>query len=223
MAAGEGRAVTADDLAGVRAAAAALRELFEPTPLQRNDYLSAKHGAEVWLKREDLSPVRSYKIRGAFNAMRKALAARPDRRRFVCASAGNHAQGMAFACRHFGTEGVVFMPVTTPQQKIDKTRQFGGGRVGDPAGRRLFRRDAARGAGLHAETGALFLPPFDDADVIEGQATVRPGDPRGAAGAGSPRDPGRGRRAGVGDGGVSRTRWPRRPRCGSWSPRAARA
>ena len=87
----------------VRAAEAELRAIFEPTPLQRNDYLSAKHGAEIWLKREDLTPVRSYKIRGAFNAMRKALAADPDRRRFVCASAGNHAQGMAFACRHFGT------------------------------------------------------------------------------------------------------------------------
>ncbi|HRO11047.1 MAG TPA: pyridoxal-phosphate dependent enzyme, partial [Amaricoccus sp.] len=118
-----------DFTAGVREAAAALRELFPPTPLQRNDYLSARYGADVWLKREDLSPVRSYKLRGAFNAMRKALALRPDRRRFVCASAGNHAQGMAYACRHFATDGVVFMPVTTPQQKIDKTRQFGGGRV----------------------------------------------------------------------------------------------
>ena len=116
-------------VAGVREAAAAMRALFEPTPLQRNDYLSGRFGGEVWLKREDLTPVRSYKIRGAFNAMRKALEARPDRRRFVCASAGNHAQGLAYACRHFGAEGVVFMPVTTPQQKIDKTRQFGGGCV----------------------------------------------------------------------------------------------
>ncbi|PJN96566.1 threonine dehydratase, partial [Amaricoccus sp. HAR-UPW-R2A-40] len=65
---------------GVRRAEAALREIFEPTPLQRNDYLSAKHGGEVWLKREDLSPVRSYKIRGAANAMRKALAADPGQR-----------------------------------------------------------------------------------------------------------------------------------------------
>jgi threonine dehydratase len=171
MVAGRGLAARADFAAAVRAAEAALRDLFEPTPLQRNDHLSARYGAEVWLKREDLSPVRSYKIRGAFNAMRKALEARPDRRRFVCASAGNHAQGMAFACRHFGTEGAVFMPVTTPQQKIDKTRAFGGDRVeirlvGD------YFDDTLRSAQAYcAEAGALFLPPFDDADVIEGQAT----------------------------------------------------
>jgi threonine dehydratase len=158
-------------IAGVAAAEAALRAIFEPTPLQRNDYLSAKYGSEIWLKREDLSPVRSYKIRGASNAMRKALAADPSRRRFVCASAGNHAQGMAHACRHFGTEGVVFMPVTTPQQKIDKTRQFGGGAVeirlvGD------YFDDTLRAAREYCvQAGALFLPPFDDADVIEGQAT----------------------------------------------------
>ena len=169
----------------VRAAEAALRALFEPTPLQRNDYLSAKHGAEVWLKREDLSPVRSYKLRGAFNAMRKALGARPERRRFVCASAGNHAQGMAYACRHFGVEGVVFMPVTTPQQKIDKTRQFGGGRVEIRLVGDYFDATLKAAQAFAAEAGALFLPPFDDADVIEGQATVAlelldqlPGRPR---------------------------------------------
>ena len=176
--AGEGGAIMdapvadAAFLAAVREAEAAMRSLFDPTPLQRNDYLSGRYGCQVWLKREDLTPVRSYKIRGAFNAMRKALAARPDRRRFVCASAGNHAQGMAFACRHFGTGGVVFMPVTTPQQKIDKTRQFGGGQVeirltGD------YFDDALRSAQHYArQADAFFMPPFDDADVIEGQATV---------------------------------------------------
>ncbi len=160
-----------DFLAAVRDAEAALRGLFEPTPLQRSAFLSARYGAEIWLKREDLSPVRSYKIRGAFNAMRHALAARPDRRRFVCASAGNHAQGMAFACAHFGTGGEVFMPVTTPQQKIDKTVQFGAGHVeirltGD------YFDDTLRSAEAYAaETGAFFMPPYDDADVIVGQAT----------------------------------------------------
>ncbi len=158
-------------VAEVRDAEHALRDLFERTPLQRNAYLSDRYGAEIWLKREDLSPVRSYKIRGAFNAMRNALAARPDRRRFVCASAGNHAQGMAFACARFGTEGVVFMPVTTPQQKIEKTLQFGAGHVeirliGD------YFDDTLRAAEDYAtETGALFMPPYDDADVIVGQAT----------------------------------------------------
>jgi threonine dehydratase len=155
----------------VRAAEVELRALFPPTPLQLNPFLSERYGAEIWLKREDLSPVRSYKIRGAFNAMRKALLTDPARRRFVCASAGNHAQGVAFACRHFGVEGVIFMPVTTPQQKIDKTRQFGGGAVeirlvGD------YFDDTNRAAQAFAgEAGALFLPPFDADDIIEGQAT----------------------------------------------------
>ncbi len=153
-----------------RAAADAIRTLFEPTPLQLNDHLSQRYGAEIYLKREDLTPVRSYKLRGAFNAMRKAIAA--GERTFVCASAGNHAQGMAYACRHFGVRGVIFMPVTTPQQKIDKTRTFGGDSVeirliGDYFDRTLAAAQAhARAAGAH------FLSPFDDADVIEGQASV---------------------------------------------------
>jgi threonine dehydratase len=168
------RPLRAEDgfVAGVREAAAAMRALFEPTPLQRNDYLSDRFEGEVWLKREDLAPVRSYKLRGAFNAMRKALDARPDRRRFVCASAGNHAQGLAYACRHFATDGVVFMPVTTPQQKIDKTRQFGGGRVAIRLVGDYFDATLAAAEAFAADEGALFLPPFDDADVIEGQATV---------------------------------------------------
>ncbi len=157
--------------AGVREAADALRAVFDPTPLQRNDFLSHKYAADIWLKREDLTPVRSYKLRGAYNAMRKALSLRPDRRRFVCASAGNHAQGMAWACRHVATDGVVFMPVTTPQQKIDKTRQFGGGRVGIRLVGDYFDATLAAAQAFTAETGAFLLPPFDDADVIEGQAT----------------------------------------------------
>ena len=155
----------------VAAAEQELRALFEPTPLQRNAFLSARYGGEVWLKREDLSPVRSFKIRGAFNAMRVALAAEPDRRRFVCASAGNHAQGLAFACRHFGVEGVIFMPVTTPQQKIDKTAQFGGGRVEIRLTGDYFDDTLRAAQAFCAASGARFVPPFDDADVIAGQAT----------------------------------------------------
>ena len=150
----------------------AMRGLFPETPLQLNDHLSARFGAEVWLKREDLSPVRSYKIRGAFNFLRKAIADGGTARAFVCASAGNHAQGFAFVCRHFGVRGTVFMPVTTPQQKIEKTRMFGAGfidirLVGD------FFDQCYKAARDHAETtGALMVPPFDDPDIIEGQATV---------------------------------------------------
>ena len=171
MVAGGMTDTSADFLGTVDSATATLRVLFDPTPLQRNAYLSARYGADVWLKREDLSPVRSYKIRGAFNAMRKALAAEPDRRRFVCASAGNHAQGMAYACHHFGTEGVIFMPVTTPKQKIDKTRQFGGGQVEIRLVGDYFDDTLKAAQDFCAQAGAIFLPPFDNPDIVEGQAS----------------------------------------------------
>ncbi len=162
----------ADFARAAEVAARSLRGLFPPTPLMRNDHLSERFGAEIWLKREDLSPVRSYKIRGAFNAMRKRLAAAPDQGRFVCASAGNHAQGVAFACRHFGVEGTIFMPVTTPRQKIDKTRIFGGGSVTIRLTGDYFDQTLAAAETYCREAGAHFLSPFDDPDVIEGQATV---------------------------------------------------
>jgi threonine dehydratase len=150
----------------------ALRELFPRTPLQRNEYLSRRFGAEIWLKREDLSPVRSYKLRGAFTAMRKVRANNPSQTDFVCASAGNHAQGVAFACRHFGVTGTIFMPVTTPQQKIDKTRAFGGDAVRIVLTGDYFDQTLAASQRFCAENKAHFLSPFDDDDVIEGQASV---------------------------------------------------
>lgn len=150
----------------------ALRDLFPRTPLQRNDFLSRKYGAEIWLKREDLSPVRSYKLRGAYNAMRKVRSQNPSQRHFVCASAGNHAQGVAFACHHFGVQGTIFMPVTTPQQKIDKTRAFGGDNVRIVLTGDYFDQTLAASQTFCAKEGAHFLSPFDDEDVIEGQASV---------------------------------------------------
>ena len=145
-----------------------MREVFPPTPLQRNVHLSERFGADVWLKREDLSPVRSYKLRGAFNAMRK----QEGRALFVCASAGNHAQGMAFMCRHFGVRGVIFMPVTTPQQKIQKTRMFGGDRIEIHLTGDYFDTTLAEAQAYCAREGGHFLSPFDDDDVIEGQASI---------------------------------------------------
>ena len=145
-----------------------MRQLFPATPLQRNDHLSNVYDADIWLKREDLSPVRSYKLRGAFNAMGKQA----DKDVFVCASAGNHAQGVAYVCRHLQKKGVIFMPVTTPEQKIRKTRLFGGAwvqvqLVGD------YFDDTLRASQAYcAEVGGHFLSPLDDPDVIEGQATV---------------------------------------------------
>ena len=168
-----------DFRADVESAAEALRAVLAPTPLQQNLYLSDRFGAEIWLKREDLTPVRSYKLRGAFNFFRKALEARPvgePAPLFVCASAGNHAQGFAFACSHFAAQGVIFMPVTTPQQKIDKTRAFGRKHGADQVEIRLvgdiFDEAYAAAAALVRETGALMAPPFDHADIIEGQSTV---------------------------------------------------
>lgn len=155
-----------------QAAERAIRVLFDPTPLQRNDYLSDKFGADIWLKREDLTPVRSYKIRGAFNAMRKVIARDPAQVHFVCASAGNHAQGVAFACRHFGVRGTIFMPVTTPEQKIAKTRTFGGDAIDIVLTGDYFDNTLAAAQAHCADVGAHFLAPFDDADVIEGQASV---------------------------------------------------
>lgn len=154
------------------AAARALRALFPATPLQRNDHLSKRFDADIWLKREDLTPVRSYKIRGAFTAMRKLREREPGAAHFVCASAGNHAQGVAFACRHFGVKGTIFMPVTTPQQKIDKTKTFGGDAIEVVLTGDYFDQTLAASQAYCAEVGAYFLAPFDDPDVIEGQASV---------------------------------------------------
>ena len=149
-------------------AESAIREVFSPTPLQRNEHLSAIYDADIWLKREDLSPVRSYKLRGAFTAMRKFA----DKKAFVCASAGNHAQGVAFMCRQLNVNGIIFMPVTTPQQKIQKTQIFGGEFVeirltGD------YFDDCMQTAQTFCKKESLhFLSPFDDEDIIIGQASV---------------------------------------------------
>ena len=100
------------------------------------------------------------------------MAHTPDLSLFVCASAGNHAQGVAFVCRHFGVKGVVFMPVTTPQQKIQKTRSFGGDTIEIRLTGDYFDDTLASAKAFCAEAGGHFLSPFDDADVIEGQASV---------------------------------------------------
>ena len=145
-----------------------MRKVFPPTPLQKNEYLSNIYGAEIWLKREDLTPVRSYKLRGAYNAMRKLS----GQRHFVCASAGNHAQGVAYMSKHFNVKATIFMPTTTPQQKITKTKIFGGDHieillVGD-----YFDDCLSAAKRFSKEKNAYFLSPFNDVDVIEGQSTV---------------------------------------------------
>ncbi|MEW2918670.1 threonine ammonia-lyase IlvA [Ruegeria sp. ANG10] len=157
-----------DFMTRARTAEQAMRTVFPATPLQRNAHLSDRFGAEIWLKREDLSPVRSYKIRGAFNAMRK----QQGQELFVCASAGNHAQGVAYMCKHLGVKGVIFMPVTTPQQKIQKTRIFGGDNIEVHLTGDYFDDTLAAAQAWCAQQGGHFLSPFDDEDVIEGQASL---------------------------------------------------
>jgi threonine dehydratase len=149
----------------------AMRALFPTTPLQHNLMLSERYGAEIWLKREDLSPVRSYKIRGAFNAMSKMLEAGKTGP-FVCASAGNHAQGVAFAARHFGVKGVIFMPVTTPDQKIRRTATFGETNIRIELRGDYFDETLAAAQAYCDAEGGVFLPPFDSDLVIEGQSSV---------------------------------------------------
>ncbi len=153
-------------------AAAALSALMEPTPLQRNAFLSERYGADIILKREDLTPVRSYKLRGAANFFRKALAADPTLSDFVCASAGNHAQGFAFVANHYGVKGTVFMPITTPKQKIYKTQTFGGPNITVRLIGDTFDQSYAAAKKFATEQGATFVPPFDHPDIIEGQASV---------------------------------------------------
>ena len=155
--------------ASARAATEAMRAVFPPTPLLHSAMLSARYDADIWLKREDLTPVRSYKLRGAFNAMRKVMS---DGAAFVCASAGNHAQGVAYMCQNFGVPGVIYMPVTTPQQKVMKTRMFGGTHVEVRLTGDYFDDTLRAAQDFCAEAGAHFLSPFDDDDVIEGQGSV---------------------------------------------------
>ena len=105
-------------------AAQRLKNVVNRTPLTFNHNLSRKYQCNVFLKREDLQVVRSYKLRGAYNLM-SSLSPEQLQRGVVCASAGNHAQGFAYSCKKLGTKGVVFMPVITPNQKITQTKMFG--------------------------------------------------------------------------------------------------
>ena len=152
----------------VNEASLEMRSVFAPTPLQKNEHLSTAYNAQIWLKREDLSPVRSYKIRGACNSMRK-LVGRMD---FVCASAGNHAQGVAFMSSHYGARSTIFMPTTTPQQKITKTKLFGGDQIEIILSGDYFDDCLSEAISFSESQRAHFISPFNDDDVIEGQATV---------------------------------------------------
>ena len=152
-------------------AATVLSEILEPTPFKRNNNLSDIYDAEVYLKREDLQIVRSYKIRGAYNKIR-SLSEDALKNGIVCASAGNHAQGVAFSCNKLKIMGSIFMPVTTPKQKIEQVRMFGKEFIEIVLTGDTF--DAANSAAIEYanESGKTFIPPFDDPKVMEGQGTI---------------------------------------------------
>lgn len=148
-----------------------LGEILTATPLMHNRNLSDKFGAEIMLKREDLQMVRSYKIRGAYNKIR-SLTKEQTERGICCASAGNHAQGVALSCNKLQIEGKIFMPVTTPKQKINQVKMFGGEFVEVVLVGDTF--DQANQAAIETceAEGKTFIPPFNDAKIIEGQGTV---------------------------------------------------
>lgn len=152
-------------------AAARLHAVIGPTPLQLNPRLSDALGGEVWVKREDLQPVRSYKIRGAYNL----IAQLPDADRaagVVCASAGNHAQGVAFACQRLGVRGRVYLPGTTPRQKRDRVARLGRDAVEVRVVGNTYDEAAAAARADAESTGATQVPAFDDARTVAGQGTI---------------------------------------------------
>lgn len=153
------------------AAARRIKEVVNHTPLQYNYHLSEKYGADIYLKREDLQAVRSYKIRGAFNKI-SSLKKEELAQGVVCASAGNHAQGVALSCKKLDINGVIFMPGPTPRQKITQTEMWGNSNIEIILTGDTFD-DCQKAALAYAKENKMtFIPPFDDEKIIEGQGTV---------------------------------------------------
>jgi threonine dehydratase len=155
----------------IYAAADTIKQVTGETPLQQSIRYSKKYDANILLKREDLQRVRSYKIRGAFNKI-SSLTKEELKNGVVCASAGNHAQGVAFACNYLGVEGTIYMPAVTPKQKIDQTKMFGGDWIKVVLEGDTFD-DSQKAARLFCDSHhKTFVHPFDDVKTIEGQATI---------------------------------------------------
>ncbi len=155
----------------IEGAAARLKPVVTHTPLQFNANLSRKYQCRVYLKREDLQIVRSYKLRGAYNMMSQLT---PDQlaKGVVCASAGNHAQGFAYSCKKLNVKGVVFMPIPSPQQKVNQTKMFGENFVEVKLVGDTFDDTAKAAKEYTAAHGMTFIPPFDHPLIMAGQATV---------------------------------------------------
>jgi threonine dehydratase len=149
----------------------ALRTVVTRTPLELCLRHSSAVGARVWLKREDLQVVRSYKVRGAYNLI-STLPVRDAEAGVVCASAGNHAQGVAYACARLGVKGRIYVPRTTPRQKRDRIGALGSSWVELRVEGDTYEDSAELAAADAATSGRFQVPAFDNADIIAGQGTV---------------------------------------------------
>ena len=152
-------------------AAERLKPVVNRTPLAFSHSLSRKYKCNIYLKREDLQIVRSYKLRGAYNMM-SSLPEEKLLRGVVCASAGNHAQGFAYSCKKLGVKGVVFMPIITPQQKVQQTKLFGEDFIEIKLVGDTYDDCSIAAQEYTAKNNLTFIPPFEDLRIIEGQATV---------------------------------------------------
>jgi threonine dehydratase len=148
-----------------------LKDVVEHTPLSRNYNLSKEFCCDVYLKREDMQIVRSFKIRGAYNKM-KSLSEKELKNGIVCASAGNHAQGVALACQLLNVDGVIVMPSTTSKQKIQKVKHFGEDKIHVILKGDTFDDAYAEAKLIEEKESRAFIHPFDDDEVIAGQATI---------------------------------------------------
>lgn len=155
----------------IRKAAITIREVAAVTPLFESIRYSKQFNANILLKREDLHRVRSYKIRGAYNKI-SSLTDVERKRGVVCASAGNHAQGVAFACNHLSIKGTIYMPSVTPKQKVEQTQLFGGEWVTIVLVGDTFDDSSKAAIKNCTENNKVFVHPFDDPKTIEGQGTV---------------------------------------------------
>lgn len=148
-----------------------LKSVVKHTPLEYDFYLSEKYHCNVYLKREDLQRVRSFKLRGAFYAISR-LSEEQLEKGVVCASAGNHAQGVAYTCKRMTVPATIFMPTTTPQQKVSQVKFFGGSNVEVVLVGDTFDASATAAKEFAAAHGQTFIPPFDDPDIIAGQGSL---------------------------------------------------
>lgn len=149
----------------------ALKSIVSKTPLLRNELLSERYECSVYLKREDLQVVRSFKIRGAYNLI-QSIPKEALQNGVVCASAGNHAQGVAYSCRVLRIPGIIYMPATTPRQKISQVQRFGGQFVEIILTGDTFDDSFVAAKSRCEEKNKVFIHPFDDLRVIAGQGTV---------------------------------------------------